>query len=942
MEHQEGQKEVLTLPGSHLRPSVSVSSYRAKRGAETNTADSRGRPKVRQQGYHVTSFEHRNNYGAQQLVNNNNVQHCNPTFFETQDTFPIKGRVRIEHNRNRPTCLGEFSSTTIEKSNGIPGANNLGHKQVLGTSKGVNSEAVSLIAPENSEVLTGNNVLESSFLSSDTGGKVSRSTGPNKASDHTDTRGFPKTADSTIVEELRKGTTSTSDAVSFTLRRRQDDATETHRRWEHLKDQVFRRQVQPIRKSNVEVHPDQRYIPQEGSPRQGEGDQVPLNREKDQTDSHRRHLALLSENGSYGIEREVQPRSDHTSLRTQLGSIESNRGDQEIRRSITQVNGESQANQDEQIPAPKVHSVGLDLLFPVHSKHTGFDFYAPLNTMAPFYSSPFTILPPTAPSPLATHTLQQRTPFTPITGLALKRTPTQRIDVQLALNSPHFEEFKPAYNQLFNVRTFVESIIQPQFLSKKPVFSRHLLRHLPTMIEDDIAETCNIDELLDISLWFGIAADTVEFRLVENLKRLRQAFTPTITMLLDSIHDFARGLLGVKGAYIWQEDAKSYFYTFEIPQLIRNYFGALLTNERGDYVAVRLKVMSQGFFKSPSTAQRFSLGLCREALLNSGEAYLAPWLDNFLGRAETFQSATELRQQLRDTCAHYGVTVKPTTEEPSQSLDALGIHFDTNTQTLCMAKSFMDNFDTFVQSSDIQHLSRRQFLQLTGRILWSFYVLRVSAAFFPQVMAVMADICSALGSNIVNSKAFWEGKLNLPANTIAELREMIEVVKENYPLHYNTITLAPEEAIWAWTDASSYLGAWVVEPFADSEETWSTLGFDDALQNIPIFYKEIYMSAIVVDHLCNIYRDQQILLLGDNQAALFAIMKGHSMNPATNGIIRWMYQRSREANNTLFVSWVSTLLMRADALTRMSARPGPPHPITLDTSLPRRGIQAAN
>ena len=156
------------------------------------------------------------------------------------------------------------------------------------------------------------------------------------------------------------------------------------------------------------------------------------------------------------------------------------------------------------------------------------------------------------------------------------------------------------------------------------------------------------------------------------------------------------------------------------------------------------------------------------------------------------------------------------------------------------------------------------------------------------------------------------------------------------------MVLQPDQAIWSWSDASSYLGAWVVETFQNSEEEWHTMGFNDNMQQIPIFYKEIYMSAMVVDHLCNVYHDQQILLLGDNQAALHAIAKAHSMNPVTNAILRWIYSRAEQSNNTIFPSWVSTKLMRADSLTRLKTRPGPQHPITLNTSIPRRGIQAAN
>ena len=583
------------------------------------------------------------------------------------------------------------------------------------------------------------------------------------------------------------------------------------------------------------------------------------------------------------------------------------------------------------------------MLFPVKREHIGFDWYAPLCVNFGHYSN-FAILPPTAPSPLAANTLKQVVPFTPITDKNLKRTPTARIRTDLALHSPHFGEFLPAFREMLDPVGFEACLIAPEFLSTRPVYSRHLLRHWPIMLQDGIAEECAIEDLRDISVWFGVASSNDEFRLVQNLKRLKQGFTRPLTMGLSRIHDFGLRLLQWRNGYLFQEDAKSYFYTFEIPPAIRKYFGALLVNERGQFKCVRLCVLSQGFVKSPTTAQRFSLGVARESKMNleTNDVELEPWLDNFLGASPDLAVSNTLRRSFQDTCHKYNVTLKPNDASPTQSLDALSLRFSTVDQSMQMSQAFLDNFNAFVNNTDTNHLTRRSFLQIFGRILWVFYALRLSASFFPGLMAQMAEICSHIGEAHRLDGDWWDTEIHLGGEEARELLEACARVNLNPKLFYHELALRPEDAVWAWGDASSYLGAWVVEPFRGSEETFSTVGFDDHLNQIPIFYKELYMSALVIDHLCNLYRDTQILLLGDNQAALHAIAKGHSMNPVTNDMIQWIYRRAAEANNTVFPAWVSTLLMRADALTRMRNQPGPRHPITINVSIPRRGIQAAN
>jgi len=206
-------------------------------------------------------------------------------------------------------------------------------------------------------------------------------------------------------------------------------------------------------------------------------------------------------------------------------------------------------------------------------------------------------------------------------------------------------------------------------------------------------------------------------------------------------------------------------------------------------------------------------------------------------------------------------------------------------------------------------------------------------------MKMMATIMSMFGTD--DSPDFWISHLKIDEETLQELEHAYLNVIENESFLAEDPFLKPNEATWGWTDASMYLGTFVIEDGPQLEEEWSTIGFDDHMKNIHIFYKELLMNGTAIFHLCQRIRNSQILLLGDNMASLLALNKGHSRNEWSNDLIRRIYEALRESNNHLFTSWVSTKLMRADKLTRFGATPGPRHPITIAPNLPRQGIRAA-
>lgn len=522
-----------------------------------------------------------------------------------------------------------------------------------------------------------------------------------------------------------------------------------------------------------------------------------------------------------------------------------------------------------------------------------------------------------------------------------------RIRVHTAVLDPAFVDFAVVYAELWNERLLRESIIDRAYLSTDVTISRHMLRHLPTMLEDEIVEVTSRAALSNIVKYFGIPKDEVFFRLCEDLSTTKHAFTRPQPMMIPPFHTFIIEALEFQGGYLLQEDAKSYFHQFEMPEHARPLFGGLLGDERGHFVPVRMRVLSMGFHKSPSYGQRFSNGICNytKTAIRTKSALptrINPWIDNFIMSSPTVGQAVMARDTFRAACSTFGVTLKRTDLEPAQEMTCLSVLLDTRLRTFALSPKFTENLTTTVQTVPMN--TPRGAFQWIGRLLWGAFVLRVPLAAFPEVVGYMSRTCRPTDTDIQ-----WDAAQPLTSAEKADIRALVEEITRNTPRHASQLTMDWDTVTAAWSDASGILGAWVIDEMGGADPEWSTFGWDQTMRNAHIFYKELVSLQMAAAALCHRCQQSQILLLTDNTAVGFAVSKGHSTNPFTNDIINDIYQKCSASKNTLFVHWVSTKINRADALTRLATIPGPRIDIAqLDitrrrviTAIPRQGIQAS-
>lgn len=525
-----------------------------------------------------------------------------------------------------------------------------------------------------------------------------------------------------------------------------------------------------------------------------------------------------------------------------------------------------------------------------------------------------------------------------IAGLSLARSAASRIDVHLAATLPAFSAFAEVYQELWDERRFNETIVDENFLTTEPVISRHMLRHLPTMLDDGIAERVNRCDLKNIVKWFGIPKEDTTFRLCEDLSVTKFGFTTPLPMGIEPFHEFIKMCLSERGAYLLQEDARSYFHQFELPAHARPYIGGLLGDERGNFQPVQLTVTSMGHNRSPAYAQRFSNGiaaLTMQAIPGSG---VKAWIDNFILREKDLQSALALRDAFRATCDRFNVILKPNPDPPSTTLTCLGITMDSISQSYKMSDAFID----VLRHRALQPDTPRQAYQIIGRLLWAAFVMRIPIAPYSSVIKYM----SVLPSEETHIR--WDAFHPLTGVELSELRLLARVVISNTPVKASSLSIDWHTVRAVWSDSSQQFGAWVID------ELNGHLDFDNwqwgpNMIDFHIFYKELVALQRAIEAMNNIVTGVDILALTDNSAVAFAVSKGHSTNDFTNAVIDAIYTAVRNRRNTLFIHWVSTTVQRADALTRGAHLPGPPLDIrTMPPHLrreiiniPRQGVRAS-
>jgi hypothetical protein len=495
-----------------------------------------------------------------------------------------------------------------------------------------------------------------------------------------------------------------------------------------------------------------------------------------------------------------------------------------------------------------------------------------------------------------------------------------RIDIAMAESTPGFEDFAEVSPLLYDFAAFTARMVcQPDPVHR---YSPWMHLHADSILETHVAERVSPSDVIEgfptYSTWFGLEKDDAFFRLLADLTALNKCMTKPPNMKLPTVHEIIIQLL--RHNWMGQLDARSFFFQFGLGRAIRNFFIAKL-GKGAAAILIRALVLLMGWNHSPAIGQRFSNGLCSWAKLDG--CTTVPWLDNFLGGAQTEAECRAQLDEVWNKGRNLGLEWKDEAVTVSQEVVALGLNFNLSTHCVKMS-------DTFVQSATVKidellaTPSPRKLFTALGSAIWQNHTVgRSPLARYPDLLA----LARLAGFRIHYKELKWDDAIYLSDAVVTQLQEIRGVIIQNDGIMLCDL-IVDGRILTMWTDASSVAYGFVAEfEGADVLMRYGPFGIHSSSH---IFVKELLAAVWSLEASAQILNDCKITwvhLLCDNKAVVGALRRGHGVNRETDLLIMRYYEALKLLKAKGVPSWVSTLIQRADAITRNSTSPGPKVPL---------------
>lgn len=512
----------------------------------------------------------------------------------------------------------------------------------------------------------------------------------------------------------------------------------------------------------------------------------------------------------------------------------------------------------------------------------------------------------------------------------LAEAPLTRINTQLTTAMESFSPFNKIKGCIEDETTF-RSLFKPgcapppstysarQFMEARPwSVSRGLLFHVEDLRRMRLGDTA--DRAIFVCHWFPVEKDQQVFRLITALKPLNKLQERPPFMGLPPIHAFMEALL--RCSWVVQYDAQSYFFQFALAPMISLYFAALATGNRGLATLVVLYVLAMGWSHAPCIAQRFANCVCVETKFRMGDAdehEAIAWVDNFGLGSIDFESTCKVRDTFLSICKYLNVTLKKTDDTPTQRFIALGMEFDLKEKSIRLSEKFLTQMREAIALRKRTPTARTLFVSLGG-IFWSaFTTTRKALCFYPAVVAYIRE----LSQKLQNISVAWDEPLTLPQPVQNELQRLESDILVNSPIYYHELVCPSEKLATLWADASEHAAGFVLEQDG-YDVAWGSSPFPAHIASLSIFFKEMWAAAESIWISSLILHDWRLgspkdsipglIYAGDNSAVIYCIKKGHARSTVGNSILQRIIRAS--AHQVFHQAWVSTIIQRADPLTR--------------------------
>jgi hypothetical protein len=392
-------------------------------------------------------------------------------------------------------------------------------------------------------------------------------------------------------------------------------------------------------------------------------------------------------------------------------------------------------------------------------------------------------------------------------------------------------------------------------------------------------------------------------RLIANCKEINGLLPRPGPMGLPGIHEVIETML--QGNWLWQVDARSYFYQFQLAPEAAEVFGVRIGGKRGQFRKGILSVLPMGFTYAPGIAQWTSWHIARN-VLKGNEGAFVPWVDNFLGSTKEREQMSKLQDSFYKVSAEISLECKEA-PPPTREMDAVGLHFDVSHPH--EEEHFVTVTDKYKevlrQGKDKIRLTMtaRDILTSFGQLMWPAYAVgREPLCRYPRVMNLVRRVARGTEDN------GWEAQWNLTPEESEEFKRFYEKAQE-YRLTLRDLQLGTVKTE-LWTDASSFARGYV-KVTKDRQHEVASVPHED----LPIFVAELLAAAEAILTLHNESEWKNTISYIDNQAAVTALNKGHSASEAGDLILRKLDEKVKNAGGNK-IQWIKSDSNIADAPSR--------------------------
>ena len=472
------------------------------------------------------------------------------------------------------------------------------------------------------------------------------------------------------------------------------------------------------------------------------------------------------------------------------------------------------------------------------------------------------------------------------------RPPQARVrsDAELAkvtANRLHLEALKELDPEAWDVvRVIVEveqfnAKVRRLNLSKDrtPRISKHMLRHLDSMIAAGIVDRAEVMNLEYVMPVFTVEKRSGGLRLISDCRKFNADCSRPPPMNLPRIGEVVDSVMAC--GYCATSDGVSWFYQFEMAASLRRCFGAALVDERGNPVYIHFKSMPMGWSWAPAIGQAAGAALTR----GIGQT----WVDNFFvignSREQLLERIETFKKRARLLNAEYSPIVIHEGE-----FSALGLEFDLVNRRWRLDQKFVEKVSTISMSTE------GEYFRLLGSLVWGAYAMR-------RPLTRYHDVLSAAGKALIAITAdnTWSATPKLSDSDVALVNDWKKQVVEN---------------AWRTWEGRSEPTCVVLSDASDTHRAYFVVGADDEVQGQgqssvteKIFVEELLAAAEGI-HSAAALGHKSIAVVIDNMAAKLALEHGYSTNRLANKIIADL------PSVDLLLAWTPSEYNLADPHTR--------------------------